>query len=99
MPSTKEIIAIGPPGLTHITACLLAESPKRPFCIEGFDEFVACLAAPTATGWNDSCQAGFAPAEDARLFTAHSFLTLRGRLRTTPIRSEWRATATASVGR
>ena len=28
-------------------------------------------SAPTATGWSDSCRAGFAPAEDWRLFTAH----------------------------
>jgi WD domain, G-beta repeat len=37
--------------------------------------------APTFsfTGWNDSCRAGFAPAEDARLCTAHSNFTLRGK--------------------
>ena len=28
-------------------------------------------SAPTATGWNDSCRAGFAPAEEWRLRTAH----------------------------
>jgi hypothetical protein len=38
---------------------------------EGFDDFVTSIAAPIATGWNDSCQAGITPAEDARLFTAH----------------------------
>ena len=27
--------------------------------------------APTATGWSDSCRAGFAPAEGRRLRTAH----------------------------
>ena len=27
--------------------------------------------APTATGWSDSCRAGFAPAEEWRLSTAH----------------------------
>ena len=27
--------------------------------------------APTATGWSDSCRAGFAPAEEWRLCTAH----------------------------
>ena len=28
--------------------------------------------APTASGWNDSCRAGFAPAGTQRLSTAHS---------------------------
>jgi len=28
-------------------------------------------SAPIATGWSDSCRAGFAPAEDWRLLTAH----------------------------
>ena len=28
-------------------------------------------SAPTATGWSDSCRAGFAPAEEWRLLTAH----------------------------
>ncbi len=28
-------------------------------------------SAPTATGWSDSCRAGFAPAEEWRLVTAH----------------------------
>jgi hypothetical protein len=58
-------------------ACLLAESPQATRCVQGSDDFVASIAAPTATGWNDSCRAGFAPAEDARLGTAHSILTLR----------------------
>jgi hypothetical protein len=58
-------------AFTHVTACLLAESPKRPFCTEGFSDFVTSIAAPIATGWNDSCRAGLSPAEDARLFTAH----------------------------
>ena len=57
--------------------CLLAESPEATRCVKGSDDFVASIAAPTATGWNDSCRAGFAPAEDARLGTAHSILTLR----------------------
>jgi hypothetical protein len=30
-------------------------------------------------GWNDSCRAGFEPAEDARLCTAHSNLTTRAK--------------------
>ena len=28
-------------------------------------------SAPIATDWSDSCRAGFAPAEDWRLLTAH----------------------------
>jgi hypothetical protein len=33
---------------------------------------------PTATDWNDSYRAGFAPPEDAHLCTAHTNLTTRG---------------------
>ena len=40
-------------------------------CIEGFGNFVTSATAPIATGWNDSCRAGIAPAEDLYLFTAH----------------------------
>ena len=58
-------------AFTQVTACLLAESPTRPFFTEGFGDFVTSIAAPIATGWNDSCRAGITPAEEARLFTAH----------------------------
>ena len=34
-------------------------------------------SAPTATGWSDSCRAGFAPAEEWRLRTAHGISSLR----------------------
>ena len=34
-------------------------------------------SAPTATGWSDSCRAGFAPAEEWRLVTAHRKYALR----------------------
>ena len=36
-------------------------------------------SAPTATGWSDSCRAGFAPAEEWRLVTAHTDLMLTSR--------------------
>ena len=50
-----------------------ARSPSRlaTLCTEGFSRFVASATAPIATGRSDSCQAGFAPAEDRCLFTAH----------------------------
>lgn len=53
----------------------LAAIPLDPVldCTEGYDEFVASLAAPIATAWNDSYRAGFSSAEDSRLFTAHYF--------------------------
>ena len=35
-------------------------------------------SAPTATGWSDSCRAGFAPAEKWRLFTAHTKSCAKG---------------------
>jgi hypothetical protein len=49
-------------------------SPSHPavtLYIRGSVEFVASPDAPIATGWSDSCRAGFTPAGDVRLFTAH----------------------------
>ena len=37
-------------AFTHVTACLLAESLKRSFPIEGFGGIVTSTAAPIATG-------------------------------------------------
>ena len=50
-----------------------AGSPGRlaTLSIEGFGGFVASTTTPIATGWSESCQAGFSPAEDLRLSTAH----------------------------
>ncbi len=45
-------------AFTHVTACLLAESPKRPSSIEGFDGFVTSTTAPIATGWSDQLPGG-----------------------------------------
>lgn len=39
--------------------------------IGGFNRFVASTAAPIASGWSESCRAGFAPAEKPCLCTAH----------------------------
>jgi hypothetical protein len=36
-----------------ITACRLAESPRRPVCRVGSDGFVTCTVAPIATGSSD----------------------------------------------
>ena len=58
-------------AFTRVTACMLAESPVATLYTRGFVEFVASLDAPIATGWSDSCRAGFAPAGDVHLFTAH----------------------------
>src|SRR6516165_4763723 len=57
---------------TRVTACQLAEPPKRPVCLEGFDGFVSSprrfdsyrLERP-------SCRVGIAPTEDQHLCTAH----------------------------
>ena len=40
-------------AFTYVAACLLAEPPKRPVVLEGFDGFVTSAAAPIATGWSD----------------------------------------------
>jgi hypothetical protein len=42
-------------------------------CTEGFDDFITSVVTPTATGWNNICRAGFAPAEDARLCRSHGY--------------------------
>jgi len=54
-------------AFTHVTACMLAESPEVILSIEGFNGFIASTAAPIATGWSDSCRVGFSPTEDRRL--------------------------------
>ena len=41
------------------------------FYTRGFNRFVTSTIAPIATGWSESCRAGFAPAVKLRLFTAH----------------------------
>jgi hypothetical protein len=38
----------------------------------GFSRFVTSTTAPIATGWNESCRAGFAPAGKPCLCTAHT---------------------------
>src|SRR5262249_8148512 len=48
-------------AFTHVTACLLAESPEATLSIEGSGSFVASTAAPIATGRSDSCRVGVAP--------------------------------------
>jgi hypothetical protein len=37
----------------------------------GFSRFVTSTTAPIATGWNESCRTGFAPAGKPCLGTAH----------------------------
>ncbi len=46
--------------------------PGRPFVVGVLQPMsLPPSSAPTATGWSDSCRAGFAPAEEWRLVTAH----------------------------
>ena len=60
--------------ITRVTACQLAESPKRPVCFERSDGFVTSprrfdsdrLGRP-------SCRVGVAPTEDQRICTAHRY--------------------------
>ncbi|MGH8537541.1 MAG: hypothetical protein ACREXM_14010, partial [Gammaproteobacteria bacterium] len=58
-------------AFTHVTACILAKSPCVTLYTEGFSRFVTSATAPIATGWSESCRAGFAPAERPCLGTAH----------------------------
>ncbi len=51
-------------------ACQVANAT---FYTEGFSSFVASAAASIVTGWNEPAPGrNFSPAEDQRLFTAHS---------------------------
>ena len=52
---------------------MLAEPPEAARSIEVLQTTsLPPSSAPTATGWSDSCRAGFAPAREWRLSTAHS---------------------------
>ena len=52
----------------HAAARMVAEPPVAARCI-GVLQTISLppSSAPTATGWSDSCRAGFAPAEEWRL--------------------------------
>ena len=53
--------------------------PRRPFVIGVLQTMLLPpSSAPTATGWSDSFRAGFAPAEDWRLLTAHVKMYAKG---------------------
>jgi hypothetical protein len=60
-------------AFTHVTACMLTESPSRPFYTGGFSGLVTFTTAPIATGWNEPVPGwGLAPTEDQTPFTAHA---------------------------
>jgi hypothetical protein len=65
-------------AFTHVTACILAKSPNVTLYTKGFSRFVTSTTAPIATGWSESCRAGFAPAERPCLCTAHEKGGLEG---------------------
>ena len=53
--------------------------PRRPFVIGVLQTMLLPPpSAPIATDWSDSCRAGFAPAEDWRLLTAHVEIHTKG---------------------
>ena len=56
----------------HVTACMLAKSPKVTLYTRGSDGFVSSTAAPIASGWSEpSSRAGLSPAVVQHLSTAH----------------------------
>ena len=58
-------------AFTRVAARMVAEPPRRPFGVEVLQPMsLPPSSAPTATGWSDSCRAGFAPAEKRRLHGA-----------------------------
>ena len=59
-------------------ACSL-NRPRRPFFIGVLQpNSLPPCTAPTASGWSDSCRAGFSPAEIQRLPTAHGIIWVEG---------------------
>jgi hypothetical protein len=64
--SRKECPIRRPPCGAAERIFLLALA-RQSRCVEGFDDFVTSIAAPTATGWNNRHRAGLVPNEDARL--------------------------------
>ena len=60
------------PAFTCVVACVVAEPPEAALVIGVLQPMsLPPSSAPTATGWSDSCRAGFAPAVEWRLLTAH----------------------------
>ncbi|CDQ11467.1 protein of unknown function [Acidithiobacillus ferrivorans] len=57
---------------THVATCILTKPLFMALYTGGFSRFVTSTTAPIATGWSDSCRAGFAPAERPCLCTAHT---------------------------
>ncbi len=45
-------------AFTRVPACTLAKSPVVTRYIEGFNDFVTSIAAPTATSWSDQLLGG-----------------------------------------
>ena len=69
-------------AFTKVAARMLAEPPMAALLIGVLQtRSLPPSPAPTATGWSDSCRAGFAPAEGRRLRTAHGKVGL-GRVST-----------------
>ena len=59
-------------AFTKVAARMLAEPPMAALLIGVLQtSSLPPSPAPTATGWSDSCRAGFPPAEGRRLRTAH----------------------------
>ena len=60
-------------AFTGVAARMVAKPPLAARCIGVLQTMsLPPSSAPTTTGWNDSCRAGFAPAEEWRLSTAHA---------------------------
>ena len=70
-------------AFTGVAARMVAKPPLAARCIGVLQTMsLPPSSAPTATGWNDSCRAGFAPAEEGRLprRTRNDTLSARGPL-------------------
>ena len=59
-------------AFTRVAARVVAEPPEAALVVGVLQPMsLPPSSAPTATGWSDSCRAGFAPAVEWRLVTAH----------------------------
>ena len=66
-------------AFTHVAARMVAKPPLAARYVEVLQTTsLPSSPAPTATGWSDSCRAGFAPAVEWRLSTAHTKAALCG---------------------
>ena len=89
-------------AFTRVAARVVAEPPEAALVVGVLQPMsLPPSSAPTATGWSDSCRAGFAPAVEWRLVTAHRNPTFSSRvtvLRLHDARTFWPCSRSSPCG-